>query len=292
MKRNICIGLAALLLTMCFAGCQNSEDKDSTKATEPSAAETTETAAETTAVTEAAESTAETTAPDGEKPDGQPEGGAPQGGPPQIELDLEAEYDESKYLNYVDKPKCKPDDAAKEADFKGLWVVDVMAKGDTAYDTICGVPVSATGHLEIDEGGAGKFINIQPVVVSSGQQGGAPQSAGAEQSTEAEATETELPMTYTYENGVLNASVTIPVGPPKSAQTQDAMKGLEENASTVQGGPPPKQMILQMTDDGRILVESPEEDGTMTSAYYKKVDAFEKFDWSSVNFDFEATYKK
>ena len=92
-------------------------------------------------------------------------------------------------------------------------------------------------------------------------------------------------MTYTFENGALNALVTIPVGPPKSVQ---AANGASE-AAKVQG-PPPKQMLLQMTDDGRILVQSTEPDGTVTSAYYKKVDSFKKFDWSSVHFDFDSAY--
>ena len=267
MKKRICIGLAALLITICAYGCSDTKEKDvPTKNVPP--------------VTEAVENITENNGPQ-------------QGGPPQVEFDLNAEYDESKYLHYVDMPACKPT-AADAEEFRGLWEADVMAKDDIAYDSICGVPVSATGHLAIDAEGTGKFINIDPVVISSESQGGAPEAAvqgGPPQSADAsdqgssEADETELPMTYTFENGALNALVTIPVGPPKSVQ---AANGASE-AAKVQG-PPPKQMLLQMTDDGRIMVQSTEPDGTVTSAYYKKVDSFKKFDWSSVHFDFDSAY--
>lgn len=269
MKKRICIGLAALLITICAYGCSDIKENDVPVKNVPP-------------VTEAVETITENNAPQ-------------QGGPPQVEFDLNAEYDESKYLHYVDMPACKPT-AADLEEFKGLWEADVMAKDDIAYDSICGVPVSATGHLVIDEEGTGKFINIDPVVVGSESQsgapdaagqGGSPQSADAAGQDSSEADETELPVTYIYENGALNALVTIPVGPPKSVQEAN---GASE-ATTVQG-PPPKQMLLQMTDDGRILVQSTESDGTVTSAYYKKVDSFRKFDWSSVHFDFDSAYAK
>ena len=260
MNKKISIGVAALMIAISAYGCSDSKKNSvSTK--------------DIPAVTEAAENTTENNVP-------------PQEGPPEVEFDLDAEYDESKYLHYVDMPECTPT-AAAEADFIGLWQADVMAKDNIAYDSICGVPVSATGHLVIAEEGSGNFVNIDPVVISDGPQGGAPQAADAAGQSGSRADETELPMTYTFENGALNAAVTIPVGPPKSVQ---AAGGASE-AAAVQG-PPPKQMLLQMTDDGRILVQSAEEDGTITSAYYKKVDSFEEFDWSSVHFDFASAYEK
>lgn len=132
---------------------------------------------------------------------------------------------------------------------------------------------------------------VKEKVSEVGQNGGPPagNSQGGEaaegQQKTSEATETELQMTYTYENGVLNVSVTIPVGPPKSEQNPDT----EKNAgSAAVNNSPHKQMVLQMTDDGRILIQSPDADGTMTSAYYRKTDSFENFDWSSVHFDFDS----
>ncbi|WP_044973354.1 hypothetical protein [Ruminococcus sp. HUN007] len=285
MKKRICIALAAFMITICAAGCQNSRNIDVTKEVDSCEAGVTEIVPDTTAANAVTEKVSEV---------GQ------NGGPPEIKLDLDAKYDESKYLNYVDMPVCKPDANVSESDFKGLWVADVMAKDDTAYDSVCGIPLSATGHLEIGGDGSGKFINITPVVESNEQQGGSPAGkaqggppAGNSQGGEAaegqqktsEATETELQMTYTFENGVLNASVTIPVGPPKGEQNPDT----EKNAgSAAVNNYPHKQMVLQMTDDGRILIQSPDADGTMTSAYYRKTDSFENFDWSSVHFDFDS----
>ena len=303
MKKRIFIGLAALLMAFGMTGCWDDDDVDTTpKETTASTSATTEAPAteETTteeATTEEPSTEEETTTPepsdtteetsDTTEAPTEPTG-PPQGGPPQQQLNLDAQFDESKFLHYVDMPTCVPDAEAKEADFAGLWVVDVMAKNDVAYDAICGIPVFATGHLEIeahnpafDEMGSGKFINIKPVVVADTSNLPAQAQAQAAQSSEAE--ETELPLTYTFENGVLNASVTIPVGPPKSVQAATgAAPGIQ--------GPPPKQMVLQMTDDDRILVQSFGADGTVTSAYYKKVDAFEPFDWASVQFDFESVY--
>ena len=269
MNKKISIGVAALMIAISAYGCSDSKKNSVPTKDIP-------------AVTEAAENTTENNA-------------SPQEVPTEVEFDLDAEYDESKYLHYVDMPDCTPT-TADEEDFRGLWEADVMTKDNIAYDSICGVPIYATGHLVIDEEGSGKFINIDPAVISSEPQGGAPNAAvqgGAPQAAAqtgqsgSEADETELPMTYTFENGALNASVTIPTGPPKSVQ---AAGGASE-ASAVQG-PPPIQMLLQMTDDGRILVSSAEADGTVTSAYYKKVDSFKEFDWSSVHFDFDAAYAK
>ncbi|HOC34793.1 MAG TPA: hypothetical protein PLH98_06650 [Ruminococcus flavefaciens] len=259
MKKKLCVGVAALLITISSYGCSDSKKNDVPTKDIP-------------AVTEAAESTTENNIP-------------PQEDPPEVKFDLDAEYDESKYLHYVDMPECTPT-AAAEANFIGLWQADVMAKDNIAYDSICGIPVSATGHLVIAEEGSGNFVNIDPVVISDESQGGAPQTADAAGQSGSKADETELPMTYTFENGALNAAVSIPVGPPKNEQAA----GVASEAAAVQG-PPPKQMLLQMTDDGRILVQSADEDGTITSAYYKKVDSFEEFDWSSVNFDFASAYE-
>ena len=335
MKKKVLAFLAAMTLCTQFTGCWLFDDEDygDTETTETTASETvedttvpptesttveeteapttepteesTEAPTEETTIEETTEETTEAVTEAQTEETTEAETEAPtQGGPPQQDLNLDAEYDESKFLTYVDMPECKPDAGVKESDFAGYWVCDVMAKGNTAYNAICGYPVSATGHLAIDmhnaafdENGTGKFINIKPIVVSNEPQGGPPQggppqaaAAAQEPSEPAVATETELPMVYTFENGTLKASVTIPVGPPKNKNTPDAMQGIGGTASPLQG-PPPKQMVLQMTDDGRILIQTPNADGTMTSAYYKKVDQFEDFDWGSVQFDFESIYK-
>ena len=286
MKKRICTALAAFLITICSAGCQNSRNIEITKETDSYEAGVTEIADDTVTANDNTEKITE---------------GRPNGGPPEVKLDLDAKYDESKYLNYVDMPACKPDANASETDFTGLWVADVMAKDGTAYDSVCGIPLSATGHLEISGDGSGKFINITPVVTSGEQQGGSPagktqggppsendQGGGAAEGQQkaSEATETELQMTYTFENGALNASVIIPVGPSKDKQNPDAEKDAGETVEV--NNYPQKQMVLQMTDDGRILIQSPDADGTMTSAYYRKTDSFENFDWSSVHFDFDS----
>ena len=260
MKRKCSIILAVLLTALSSAGCQTSDNSSSAE-TPVSVSESAETIP--------AEASAEQST------------SSAQGGPPQAELNLDAQFDESKLLNYVDMPSCSVDAEAQESDFAGFWVADVMTKDNIAYDKICGIPVSATGHLVI-ESGSGKFINIRPVVVSNSPQ--------AEQNQSAEAEETELPLTYVFENGVLNASVTISVGSAGNRQgVPDAMQGIGAETSAVQGQPM-KQMTLQMTDDGRILVQSADASGAVTSAYYRKTDSFEEFDWSAVQFDFESVY--
>lgn len=274
MKRTLCTGLAVFLMTMCFVSCSNSENNNS----DDSAPERIIIPEENRENAENMDAVTGTDSTETGKPDRE--------GAPQLTLDLDAEYDESKFLNYVDVPSCKPVSNADEDDFTGMWEADVIVKGDTAYDTICGIPLSATGHLVISENGSGEFINIQPVTVNGKQQGGPPQNTTAEQ-PQAEAAETELPLTWAFENGSLNVSVTIPVGPPEDRQAPDALKTAGESAPDVKG-PPPKQMTLQMTDDGRILTVSADSDGTMTSAYYRKVDSFEAFDWSTVRFDFDS----
>ena len=52
-----------------------------------------------------------------------------------------------------------------------------------------------------------------------------------------------------------------------------------------------KNITMQATDDNRIVIISKDMDGNDVFAYYQKVDSFTEFDFSSVEFDFDAVVR-
>lgn len=307
MKKKIFALAAVLAMAMSLTACWDDDydDTDSkaettTETTVETASTTEEITVETTAETETTvetetsteeSTTEETTTTTEDTTEDTTQGGPPQGGPPQQTLNLDVEFDESKFLTYVDMPEANIVADAAEADFEGNWVCEVMAQDDVAYSAICAVPLYATDKLVItgdeakDAEGSGTFLSVSPVLVGATTQGGPPAAAQQAQTSE-DVVETVKQYTYvyTYADGKINASVTIPVGPPASVQS-----GAETPAVTIQG-PPPKNVEVYMLDNGKLLVKSVDATGIVTSAFYKKVDQFEKFDWSSVNFDFASVY--
>ena len=78
---------------------------------------------------------------------------------------------------------------------------------------------------------------------------------------------TELPFTWNFADGTLKADVTV------------------HEEITVPAA-------IQMTDDGSLLIQSTDEEGNQVSAYYRHVDSYTEFDFTTVEFDYDVLFEE
>lgn len=173
------------------------------------------------------------------------------------ELTMDPAFDEimQGMLHSIAVPEFQMNDAAVRADFNGKWECDVISDGESAYDSMFGIPVGVMMHLEITAD-KDEIAMISVDAPDDGEQ--------AEEENETAA--------FVYEAGRL--TITTPPEDDKEGEIPGAYDTVT---------------YIVLNSDGRLVMYNKDEaDGKY---YFRRVDSYTEFDWSTYQNPFSSMFE-